>query len=166
MYLELQSLRWLSSGNIWVLVLFVGLHKCSRFPCCTQILRFKSCSQATFRWISRLLNFRDSCCRITWWHINNLAADGSGRKEFQIVVLNWAKLHKLEARLNMLASSLWLLLTTPLSPSLCPGAWWIFPHNSFVRANGCCSFKMAFSILKKFCWRGPDPLYLLGIQQF
>lgn len=100
-----------SSGNIWVLVWFVGLHKCSRFPCCTQILRFESCSQTTFRWIWRLLNFRNSCCRITWWHINNLAADGSGRNEFQIVDLNWAKLYKLEARLNILASSLWLLLT-------------------------------------------------------
>lgn len=166
MQLKLQSRRWLSSRNIWVLVLFVGLHKCSRFPCCIQILRFESCSQTTFRWIWRLLNFRDSCCRITWWHINNLAADGSGRNEFQIVVLNWAKLYKLEARLNMLASSLWLLLTMPLSPSLWPGAWGIFPHNSFVRANRYCSLKMAFSILKMYCWRHSDQLYPLDIQQF
>lgn len=164
--LELQSLRWLCSKSIWVLVLFTGLHKCSRFPYCTQILRFKSCSQTTFRWIWRLLNFRDSRCRVTWWHINNLAADGSGRKEFQIVVLNWAKLYKLEARLSMLASSLWWLLTMPLSSSLWPGAWGIFPHNSFVWADEYCSLKMAFSILKMFCWRGPVQLYPLGIQQF
>lgn len=46
---ELQSLGQISLGNIRVLVLFVGLHICSIFPCCIQVLRFESCSQTTFR---------------------------------------------------------------------------------------------------------------------
>lgn len=92
---QLQSLRQMSSGNNRFLDLFVGLHRCCRIPCCTEILRLETYSQAAFRWIQTLLNFRDSCCRISWWHVNNLAADGSGRQVLQIVVLNSARLLKL-----------------------------------------------------------------------
>lgn len=108
--MEIQSLGQMYLGTIKVLVLLVGLHRCSRFPCCMQILRFESCSQTTFRWLWKCLDFRDSCCKITSWHTNNLAADGSGRKEFQVVVLNCSVFRlRLGVRLNAVTISLWLL---------------------------------------------------------
>lgn len=169
MEVQLQSLRQMSLGNNRFLDLFVGLHRCSRIPCCIQILRFETYSQAAFRWIQTVLNFRDSCCRIIWWHINNLAADGSGRQELQIVVLNSARLFKLGTWSGIECCSYLSVVTinhASLSLSLWPGTWWIFPHNTFVRANEFCSLKMAFSILKMLCCRGLDQLYPWNIQQF
>lgn len=80
MQVKLQSLHQTSLRHNRFLVLFGGLHRCSRFPCCIHILRFEICSQVIFRHIWTVISFRESCCRITWWHINNLAADGSGRR--------------------------------------------------------------------------------------